>query len=77
VTKKIVSNVVVGKAEVSPSAPTHVKGIREGNEVGSLRRERGIHPVNAHAVATAERSTGINAGKRNSITPGSPNLGPA
>jgi hypothetical protein len=71
-----IANVKVGKAQVDPAAPAHTRGVREGNQPGSLAREKGIEPVDGIAVGTAERSTGINAKARNPIDPRSPNISP-
>jgi hypothetical protein len=73
-------NLTVGKPDVHPSYPAHVRGVRMGNEPGSIERERGIHPVHddrRFAKGTAERSTGINARHRNPIDPRMPNLSPS
>jgi hypothetical protein len=74
------ANLRVGKPGTSPTRPTHVTGIREGNRRGNIDRERGIHqdPDDPRfATGTAERSTGINARARNPIDPRMPNLSPA
>jgi len=54
--------------------PTHVKGIKEGNSTGNYEKQAGH---NADGTSTQERSTGINAGKREPIDPRMPNLSPA
>jgi hypothetical protein len=51
----------------------HVAGIRQGNEPGSYEKQPGHLP---DGRATAHRSTGINADKRNPIDPRMPNLSP-
>jgi hypothetical protein len=56
------------------SAPTHVKGIKEGNATGNYEKQPGHKP---DGTSTAERSTGVSAGKRNPIDPRMPNLSPA
>jgi hypothetical protein len=73
---KIVANVKVGRAKVSPSAPSHTPFVREGNKHGSTKRTRGLHPKDDMVTATARRSTGVNALARNSIVPGAPRLTP-
>ena len=76
---RTVANLRVGRPDVSPSRPTHVAGIREGNEVGSIFREAGLHqdPDDARfATASAERSTGINPRARDPIDPRMPHLPP-
>jgi len=76
---KIVANLRVGKSDVKPSTPSHVAGVREGNEPGSIYRAPGFHqdPEDARfATGTAERSTGINPGARDAIDPRMPHLSP-
>jgi hypothetical protein len=51
----------------------HVAGIRMGNQPGSYDKQPGHLP---DGRATAERSTGINADKRNPIDARMPNLPP-
>jgi hypothetical protein len=70
-------NLRVGRAQVRPDAPSHIKGIRMGNEPGSLAREAGFEQVDGLVKATAERATGINPQARNPIDPRMPNLPPA
>ncbi|BDG01374.1 hypothetical protein [Anaeromyxobacter oryzae] len=74
------ANLRVGRRDVAPTAPSHVPGIREGNQPGSIEREVGIHQDprdRRFATATAERSTGINPRARNPIDPRMPNLQPS
>lgn len=63
----------VGKPHVRPAKPSHVAGVREGNEPGSYRSQPGHLP---DGRSTARRSTGINDRHRNPIDPSSPNLSP-
>ncbi len=63
----------VGRRDVSPSLAAHTAGVREGNQTGSYRRMKG-HKKDG--TSTAARSTGINADKRNPISPDMPNLSP-
>jgi|GEM_PF-282646 len=67
------SRIRVGKPQVRPAKPSHVAGVREGNEPGSYRSQPGHLP---DGRSTARRSTGINARNRNPIDPSSPNLSP-
>jgi hypothetical protein len=67
-------NVMVGEADVSPDAPAHTPGVRQGNAPGGYEREPGQRP---DGRSTARRSTGISASRRNPITPGAPVLSPA
>ncbi|RAY15708.1 hypothetical protein DPM19_07960 [Actinomadura craniellae] len=64
----------VGRPDVRPDAPSHVRGIREGNEPGGYEKTPGLRP---DGTATARRSTGINPGARDPIDPSMPNLPPA
>ena len=63
----------VGKPQVRPDAPSHVKGIKQGNSRGNYDAQAG-HQTDG--TSTAERSTGINAKARNPIDPSMPNLSP-
>jgi hypothetical protein len=81
--RKIFANLRVGAADTTPSSPSHVKGVRQGNQAGAVDQDgfysvggaprRGISDVRA----TARRSTGINSRSRDPIDPASPNLSPA
>lgn len=63
----------VGKPDVSPETPSHVKGIKQGNSKGNYESQAGHKP---DGRSTAERSTGINAKAREPIDPSMPNLSP-
>lgn len=63
----------VGEADVKMDAPAHVAGIKQGNSTGNYERQAGHLP---DGTSTAERSTGINAKKRDPIDPRMPNLSP-
>ena len=63
----------VGKPDTSPQAPSHVRGIKQGNSKGNYESQAGHKP---NGTSTAERSTGINAKARNPIDPSMPNLSP-
>ena len=73
----------VGKPDVAPDAPSHTKGIRQGNEPGGIENDPGFYKTGERgagrpsAKSTARRSTGINPDARNPIDPNSPNLSPA
>lgn len=66
-------NIRVGRRDVKPTASSHVRGIREGNEEGSYEKMAGHHP---DGTSTSERSTGVDAGSKNPILPEMPNLSP-
>jgi hypothetical protein len=68
------ANIRVGKPDTTHDAPAHTPGVAGGNDPGGYEKMAGHLP---DGKATAERSTSINAGKRNPIDPSSPNLSPA
>ncbi len=81
--RRIFANLRVGEPDVSPSAPSHVQGIRQGNHRGAAH-QRGFYSTGpaprrgiSDVKATAARSTGINPGARDPIDPSSPNLPPS
>jgi hypothetical protein len=63
----------LGKAKKPTDAPTHTPGIKQGNATGNYEKQAGHNP---DGTSTAERSTGINASKREPIDPRMPNLPP-
>jgi hypothetical protein len=66
------SHIRVGKPDVSPDTPTHVKGIHQGNE-GPYAAQPGHHP---DGTADARRSTSINPKSHDPILKVMPNLPP-
>jgi hypothetical protein len=68
------ATVRIGKADVRPDAPSHVRGIKQGNSTGNYLAQPGHKP---DGRSTAERSTGINPKARDPIDPSMPNLSPA
>lgn len=64
----------LGRPDVRPDAPSHVKGVKEGNSAGSYDKQVG-HLQDGRS--TAARSTGINPHARDPIDPRMPNLSPA
>lgn len=73
---KTISGVKVGKPDVSPSRPSHTKGVHRGNAPGNLSASDGIQDHGDHATGTARRSTSLNPESRNPIDPRMPNLSP-
>ncbi len=63
----------VGKPDVKPDAPSHVKGIKAGNSKGNYERQSGHNP---DGTSTAARSTGVNPKAHDPIDPSMPNLSP-
>ena len=63
----------VGKPDVKPDAPSHTKGVHEGNASGSYEKQIGHH---ADGTADARRSTGVAPKKHDAILPVMPNLPP-
>lgn len=76
--KKVVANVVVGKPDVEPDAPSHVPGVFQGNRAHFMERDKGIKDLGpTRAVANARRSTGIRAKHHDVIDPRMPKISPA
>jgi hypothetical protein len=63
----------VGKPDVKPDTPTHVRGIRQGNSKRADKHQVGHHP---DGTADARRSTGVRPKKHNPILKIMPNLPP-
>jgi hypothetical protein len=68
------ADIRVGKPDTTPTSPAHIRRVSGGNDPGGYDAMPGHLP---DGKGTAERSTGINADKRNPIDPNSPNLSPA
>jgi len=67
----------VGPRQVKPWMPSHVKGVRQGNQRGSIDVDPGFEPTDFGARGTARRSTGIRPQDRTPIDPRMPNLSPS
>jgi hypothetical protein len=67
------ANLKLGKPDTKPDAPSHVEGVKQGNEIGGYKKSGGHQP---DGRSTAERSTGINPSKHGPIDPRMPNLSP-
>ncbi len=67
-------NLNLGKTDVSPDMPSHVRGIHEGNANGNYEKMEGHKP---DGTSNARRSTGINPKMEDPIDPSMPNLSPA
>ena len=73
----------VGKPDTKMDAPSHVRGINQGNDPGGIEQDPGIEYTGESgagkptARSTARMSTSINAKKRNPIDPNMPNMPPA
>jgi len=63
----------VGTPDVKPDAPTHVRGITQGNEKHAYKKQVGHYD---DGTADARRSTGVNPKKHNAILKIMPNLPP-
>lgn len=66
-------SIKTGKPDTRPNKPSHVRGVRRGNEPGSLKKSDGIDD---EGHGTARRSTSINPEDREPIDPAMPNLSP-
>lgn len=67
------ANIRVGTPDTDIESPSHVEGVRQGNEEGSYDKQPGHH---RDGTSDAQRSTGVHAKKRNPIDPRMPNLSP-
>jgi hypothetical protein len=63
----------VGKPDVKPDTPTHVRGIHQGNAKGGYDKQPGHHP---DGTSDARRSTGISPKKHDPILSAMPNHSP-
>jgi hypothetical protein len=73
----LIANVRVGKPDVDPGKPAHVKGVRQGNSKGHTKRAKGFKVKGQDVTGRASRSTGINPKDREPIDPRMPNLSPS
>lgn len=67
------AGIKVGTPDVAPDAPSHTKGVRQGNATGNLKKQPGHHE---DGTADARRSTGVSPKKHDAILPIMPNLPP-
>ncbi|MCF6521947.1 hypothetical protein [Streptomyces sp. JJ36] len=65
-------NIRIGKPDVKPDTPSHVEGIRQGNE-GPREDMPGHHES---GKADARRSTGVHWKRHNAIAEEMPNVSP-
>ncbi|MDQ3871967.1 MAG: hypothetical protein M3301_10195 [Chloroflexota bacterium] len=63
----------IGGEGPKTDAPAHTPGVKQGNSTGNYEKQPGHKP---DGRSTAERSTGVNASKRDPIDPSMPNLSP-
>jgi hypothetical protein len=66
-------NIRVGKPQTRPDSPTHVRGVRQGNEKDAYTKQTGHRE---DGTADARRSTGIRPKEHNAILKIMPNLPP-
>ena len=75
---KVIANVVVGKPDVKPSAPSHIRGVFQGNHPHFGQRHKGIEDEREDsAKGSARRSTGIRPEEHDVIDPRMPKISPA
>jgi len=73
----------VGKPDTTMDAPSHTRGVNQGNDPGGIEQDPGIEYTGERgagkptARAKARMSTSINAKARNPIDPNMPNMPPA
>ena len=73
----VIANIRVGRPDVDPSAPSHVRGVFQGNHPHVAQRHKGIEEDGEHARGDARRSTGIRPADHDAIDPRMPKLSPA
>ena len=72
-----IANIKVGKPDVKPTAPSHVRGVYQGNRHHLVQRHKGIeNEEETFAEGSARRSTGINPKQHDAIDPRMPKLSP-
>lgn len=74
---KVIANVRVGRPDVSPTAPSHVPGVFEGNRKHWFERPRGFHDEELRGTGSARRSTAIRPDAHDVIDPRMPKLSPS
>lgn len=74
---RTIANVRIGKPDVKQTQPSHVRGVRQGNDGAGDDTQQGIVLTGDSARGTARRSTGINAKAHEPIDPRMPNLSPS
>ncbi len=75
---KVVANVVVGEADIDPDAPSHVRGVYQGNRAHPTQRPKGMKELSeTRGEGSARRSTGIRPKDHEVIDPRMPKLSPA
>lgn len=75
---EVIANIRVGKPDVEPSAPSHVRGVFQGNHPHKGQRHKGIDDDGGDtARSDARRSTGIRPADHDAIDPRMPKISPA
>lgn len=74
---KVIANIVVGKPDVKPAAPSHVRGVFQGNHPHFGQRHKGVDEEGEGAKGSARRSTGIRPDEHDVIDPRMPKISPA
>ncbi|MFA1541096.1 hypothetical protein [Actinomadura monticuli] len=64
----------LGRPDVKPDKPSHIRGVHEGNGTGNYERQPGHL---RDGSSTQRRSTGVNPSHREPILDSMPNLSPA
>jgi len=74
---KALGSIIVGRAQVDPRLPSHVRGVHEGNWPTNPKERNLTNGSGAQRPTAPTRSTGINAKDRLPIDPDMPRLPPA
>jgi hypothetical protein len=72
---RVIANIVVGKPDVKPEAPSHTRGVFQGNKPHLIRK--GEMQDGERAEGSARRSTGIRPKDHEVIDPRMPKISPA
>ena len=70
------SGIIVGKPDVDPEAPSHIRGVREGNWPVGGRHGKAVPRADEATMGSPRRSTGVASSTRATIDPRMPKLTP-
>lgn len=73
---RVENNIRIGRAHIKPTRPTHVRGVREGNDSDRVDQEKGVYRDGEVLKGRPSRSTGVAAKDRRPIDIRMPTLTP-
>ncbi len=75
---EVIGNIRVGRRDVEPTAPSHTRGVFQGNYPHFGQRHKGVErETEDRAEGNARRSTGVRPKDHETIDPRMPKLSPA